>query len=482
MSMTRQPRITVGIPVFRGASIVGDALESVAAQTHANLRVVVSVDGRDVESAAVCRRYARDPRFEIVVQSEQLGWAGNVNWIMRQVSTEFAVYLAQDDRVEPTCYEILLDEARAHPDAVVISTYIQWFGAKAGVQTEPAVHGTPFERMLTAIECGVWFPFLGLRRMSAARRTGDLLVDRDDSAMEDVNWVLKMLWLGPVRQIPMPLYHKRAHGGMVTAGKQLWDQERARRIWIEAWARLFVTALGAAESPVEARRLATAVMRRVAASSRDMDWFFRIDERTRGERQALARDFVSHLARAVEPLDGPTGALARGLPGQIAELMPSILGFWGSGEDAARPVLERTRIALDGEIAAGGWHPTEAGPGGEPFRWTGPGAESEIPLNILLDRPYRVRAHIVHLVPGVPADQIVFIDDGLVLDTQSREMAGMGPVVEAIVRPHGAAPARELRLALRVPLTQSPQALGINSDRRLLGCAVDWIEVEPCDT
>ena len=67
------PRLTIGVPVYRGRTLVMDALHGLARQTCDDFRVLISVDGQDDESVDVCRRFLADRRFELVIQQSRLG-------------------------------------------------------------------------------------------------------------------------------------------------------------------------------------------------------------------------------------------------------------------------------------------------------------------------------------------------------------------------------------------------------------------------
>ena len=58
-------------------------------QTFGDFETIISVDGGDLETAAVCRPFLSDPRFRMVVHSERLDWFGNFNWLLQQPLNEF---------------------------------------------------------------------------------------------------------------------------------------------------------------------------------------------------------------------------------------------------------------------------------------------------------------------------------------------------------------------------------------------------------
>jgi glycosyltransferase involved in cell wall biosynthesis len=470
--------------VFRGAELVTDALSSIAAQTFRDLRVIVSVDGGDERSAIACRPFERDARFRVVVQEQRLGWGDNINWLVHRSETEFFAYVAQDDRIHPTYYEALLKCADRNPEVTVVYSDVELFGRADGVVGQPEIDGGPVDRMIAAINGGFWLPFLGVRRAALATKVDKLLVDEADSTLEDVIWVLKALQVGTMRRVAEPLYFKRVHGDMVTMGTRRWSPDHTRRVWIDAWARVLAAALQSAVDREDTRRMLVAVLQRCCVCAPDMDWFYELARLTRAERRELASDFLAHAGRrASVVVASKTGEAWDAVRRWALRELEAVLGYWGpsAADEAVRPAPPRTRLHLDKDIAASGWHRREHHPRYGSFRWSGPATISEIPVNVLLDAEYRVRIHIIFIMLGVLAKKIGLREDGKALPTRIRRMDDETFILEAIVRPGraGATRPREMRLSLSVDATFRPADVGVSGDQRLLGCAVNWIEIEP---
>ena len=72
------------MPVWRGAEFLPATLRSIREQTYDGFKVRISIEPGDAASVEACRSVAGDPRFEVVVQPERLGWPGNFNWLVER--------------------------------------------------------------------------------------------------------------------------------------------------------------------------------------------------------------------------------------------------------------------------------------------------------------------------------------------------------------------------------------------------------------
>jgi glycosyltransferase involved in cell wall biosynthesis len=467
----KKPRLTIGVPVYHGRALVVDALQGLARQTCDDFRVLISVDGQDDESADVCRPFLADRRFELVIHPSRLGWAGNVNWLSSQAGSEFFAYHGQDDKVDPSYYATLMEQADSHPDAAVVYTDLQWFGARSGIQAQKEIHGVPVQRMQEQLRRCLWLPFLGLRRTQVTAHLPPLAINAADSALEDVVWVTRLLLQGSVLRVPLPLYAKRLHPGMTSTGwARTWTPEKLRSAWLDAWLRLFAAAAESAKSEADEFVLLVAALERLAVRSPDFDWFFDLSGLVAADRRRLAVDFVRQLAERGKSQNGR-------LPSR------AIRAVFGDPRSWAM-IEARARFSLKDCPQLFGWHDEEQFAGVGRGHWSGPGARADIPLRVVLDRPLLVRVAIARVAPGLRPEQVQLIENGRRLPTFIRRSKALyfrrvKPLylAEAEIEPDPHR--RSLRLAIEVPYTVRPIDAGVNEDRRALGCAVGWIEIEP---
>jgi len=101
-------RASVIVPVWNGASVVGECLDAVYARSGSRLAEVVCVDNAsDDDSAATIT--ARHPAARLLAQPVNLGFAGGVNVGADAAGGDVLVLLNQDTLVEPGWLDALLD-------------------------------------------------------------------------------------------------------------------------------------------------------------------------------------------------------------------------------------------------------------------------------------------------------------------------------------------------------------------------------------
>ena len=96
------PRVDVGMPAYRRPQFIGEAIESVLAQTYTNWRLVVSENGPGGgEVEAVVRRYTSDPRIRYTATGENLGPAANWTRVLNAGTAPYFTLIQDDDKWDP---------------------------------------------------------------------------------------------------------------------------------------------------------------------------------------------------------------------------------------------------------------------------------------------------------------------------------------------------------------------------------------------
>jgi CDP-glycerol glycerophosphotransferase len=102
------PLISVVVPFYNNGDVLNDCLSSIAAQTHANLQVIMVDDGSTDGGGEVARKWAAaDARFTLI-ETVNGGPGKARNQGVEQATGEYLAFADGDDMLPPSCYELLL--------------------------------------------------------------------------------------------------------------------------------------------------------------------------------------------------------------------------------------------------------------------------------------------------------------------------------------------------------------------------------------
>ncbi|MFE7407784.1 CDP-glycerol glycerophosphotransferase family protein [Isoptericola sp. NPDC057559] len=104
----RRTLVSVIVPVYNVERYVGECLESILAQTHRRLEVVVVDDGSPDDSISVVRAIAARDRRVRIVRQENGGLGAARNTGVRNARGEMLCFVDSDDTVPPNAVEVML--------------------------------------------------------------------------------------------------------------------------------------------------------------------------------------------------------------------------------------------------------------------------------------------------------------------------------------------------------------------------------------
>lgn len=103
------PLVSIIMPIWNRASVVGAALASVLCQSYSRWELLVCDDGSDDESAAVISCIA-DPRIRLLRQSIRSGAAAARNRCLKESKGELIAYIDSDNFWHPRFIEVMVEE------------------------------------------------------------------------------------------------------------------------------------------------------------------------------------------------------------------------------------------------------------------------------------------------------------------------------------------------------------------------------------
>ena len=245
------PRITVGLPVYKGADLVAKALDCLQQQTYGNFEAIISVDNNDTETAIVCRPFLADPRFRMIVHPNRLDWVGNFNWLLQQDLKEFFCYRQHDDTSAPEFFEVLLRTADQRRNAAAVYCDCQYHGISKGIEIAHSIEGDPLDRMLQYVERIQATAVRGLIRSAAIRQAGLVRSDEFRAPHQIYSWLAKVLRWGSFERVSKPLYYRLDHTRRYT--NEFFDgpDNRKRAAWSTIFSGLLEAVTPLCRTPEE---------------------------------------------------------------------------------------------------------------------------------------------------------------------------------------------------------------------------------------
>ena len=206
--------VTALVPAWQSAKFIHKTLESLSAQTHSNLHVIISVDLCKDDTYRICEEYARnDARFRVIRQHNRLGWAGNCNALLNEADTDYAMFALHDDILAPeytTNLAVALDKSPkavlSYPDLLLTHAN----GRKENCSMIELVDADRLkrgEKMLRPIHHW-WVPNYGLFRLNKVKKINGLKTHDAGEFSSDWPWLFHMSLLGEFVHVPKTLCYK----------------------------------------------------------------------------------------------------------------------------------------------------------------------------------------------------------------------------------------------------------------------------------
>jgi len=119
-----RPLISVMIPVYNGEAYLGEAIDSVLAQSYRPIEVIVVDDGSDDASGEVACRYGDAVRYQ---RQPRAGNGAARNRAVALATGDLFTFLDADDRLVPGALERLADVLRVDPSLQAVYGHVREF-------------------------------------------------------------------------------------------------------------------------------------------------------------------------------------------------------------------------------------------------------------------------------------------------------------------------------------------------------------------
>jgi glycosyltransferase involved in cell wall biosynthesis len=218
--------ISVVIPCYNQGRFLAQALDSVLAQNHKEVEVIVVDDGSTDTTQSVAARYTD----VVYLRQENQGLAAARNTGLGASRGEFLVFLDADDRLLPQAFEIALQSFADHPDSAFVAGQVSLISAEGLPLPSPPAPELDGDLFLELLRHNfIWSPGAVMYR----RRAFDLVKGFNTSvdASADFDLHIRIASRMPVYWHGAAVLEYRRHAGSMSrrAALMLKSSVRARR-------------------------------------------------------------------------------------------------------------------------------------------------------------------------------------------------------------------------------------------------------------
>lgn len=236
----RDTLVSIGLPVWNGAQTLRGVIESVLAQYHDRLELVICDNASTDGTEDLCREIARkDNRVAYHRQPRNVGLLNNFIYAMRVANGTFFRWIGDTDRLAPNyisrCLEVITEDSRL----ILVTTQIRYILPDGTTRTYPYA-GTvmrsadPVDRfcafLRTMPDGFVLDPMYALMRRDVVAA-----IPRRNMIVEDEVFATKLAMAGPWGHVPEVLADRHYQAEGLAAA--------ARKLGVPAWEAHFSTTL-----------------------------------------------------------------------------------------------------------------------------------------------------------------------------------------------------------------------------------------------
>ena len=203
------PSVSIVVPAYNHARHLPTALDTLLAQDHQDLEVIVLDDGSTDTTPEVLERYSGRLRWE---RQNNMGQAATLNRGWRMANGELLGYLSADDLLDPTAVSAVAAVLAADPGTVLAYPDYRLVDARGDVLK--TVHAPEFDYrdVLSNCHCPPGPGALFRRDIGAAAGFWDI----DLRLIPDYDFWLRLGLRGRCRRVPRVLAGYRVHEGSQT--------------------------------------------------------------------------------------------------------------------------------------------------------------------------------------------------------------------------------------------------------------------------
>jgi len=247
-------KVSIGMPVYNGASHIREALDSLLGQSFQDFELIISDNASDDGTKEIVIEYANKyHNVRYIRQEQNIGSLANFEWVLNNSSSDLFMWAAHDDKWHPNFLEETIRLLEKNPESVMAFCALQSFSYDGKNLEE--MHDLSDIRGATSFSTR--FKYLGaeerdgkanviysLMRREALRAAGGMKIWGDDNWGCDMQSVFAILQHGNIVFSNNILFFKRKNRPNIeetvsqngfSRKEKLERKLKSKKIWLSYW-------------------------------------------------------------------------------------------------------------------------------------------------------------------------------------------------------------------------------------------------------
>lgn len=209
------PKISIVLPCYNGAKMIGEAIESVIAQTYKDWELIIVNDCSTDNTLEVANSYAaRDKRIHVYSNDKNSKLPATLNHGFREARGEYWTWTSDDNLLLPTMLEEMSAYLDAHSETGMVVSDFANINVDGNIISYNKYPDNIQDKMLLNNCGGASF----LYRSNVAKRIGEY--NENLFLVEDYDYWIRMCFNTTIAHYPKVLYKYRIHANSLTATRQ----------------------------------------------------------------------------------------------------------------------------------------------------------------------------------------------------------------------------------------------------------------------
>ncbi|PKG51718.1 glycosyltransferase family 2 protein [Olleya sp. 1-3] len=206
---SKQPLISVILPVYNVERYVKEAMDSILNQTVQDFEILV-IDDCSTDNTLVVIEAIEDSRIKIIKKEANKGLIDSLNLGFSLAKGKYIARMDGDDINELTRFEKQFNVLESNHDVIACGSWIKYFGGHDKVVKHSEKHDAIVAQML--VKCPMSLGCCMLRTSAVLKFS----FNADKVHVEDYDFWTKIAWEGKLYNLQEVLYHYRSHDAQVS--------------------------------------------------------------------------------------------------------------------------------------------------------------------------------------------------------------------------------------------------------------------------